>query len=271
VRVACRDTQNDSCGFEHVFVGEVDEGHVKGLHNWLQTMVEEARGDLDYLGFVLPRRHTHMADGDDDLEGPRRLVSVQLGWEVRRCPQRCAAVTHSAHACRCCHAPRSCTPLLPALRCYHPPLSRTPLMHSSQHCSRGLPSLARLRACVCTVPLCTVPLCTVPLCTLYLCAPCACARTGRAMLAAHCPASLSSAAACTKFRPGGMQGEVKDVSTMFVGTSPEFELALYSLCFWAGEEVNRVSCGEYDLDIKCYRINSEHGDKVSSCFPVALE
>ena len=60
----------------------------------------------------------------------------------------------------------------------------------------------------------------------------------------------------------GWEGEIKDVSSMFVGTSPEFELALYSLCFFAGEEENRISCGGYDLTIKCYRINSKYGDKV---------
>lgn len=78
----CRDESNDSCGFEHVFVGEIDDGHVKGLHNWVQTMVEEARGNLDYMGFVLPKR-AYQDDGDDDVDGDRNLVSVQLGWEVR--------------------------------------------------------------------------------------------------------------------------------------------------------------------------------------------
>lgn len=34
----------------------------------------------------------------------------------------------------------------------------------------------------------------------------------------------------------GWEGEVKNVSSIFVGTSPEFELALYTLCFHAGEE-----------------------------------
>lgn len=65
-------------------MGELDDGHVKGLHNWLQTMVEESRGDLDYLGFVLPRRHNQYEADEDDMDGPRRVVSIQLGWEVHR-------------------------------------------------------------------------------------------------------------------------------------------------------------------------------------------
>eukprot|EP01025_Chloroclados_australasicus_P057117 TRINITY_DN7108_c0_g1_i2.p2 TRINITY_DN7108_c0_g1~~TRINITY_DN7108_c0_g1_i2.p2 ORF type:complete len:296 (-),score=39.20 TRINITY_DN7108_c0_g1_i2:65-952(-) len=141
-----RDGELDSCGFEHVFVGELDDGHVKGLHNWLQTMVEEARGNLEYMGFVLPKKRYQSSD-DEEVDGDRQLISVQLGWE----------------------------------------------------------------------------------------------------------------------------GEVKDVSSMFVGTSPEFEMALYSMCFFAGDEVNRVRCGDYDVDIKCYRIGSKYGDKVSTAFPVPCE
>eukprot|EP00892_Ulva_mutabilis_P000806 jgi/Ulvmu1/10726/UM068_0012.1 len=140
-----RDDENDSSGFEHVFVGEMDDGHVKGLHNWIQTMVEESRGSLDYMGFVLPKR-CYQDDGDDDVDGARNLISIQLGWE----------------------------------------------------------------------------------------------------------------------------GEVKDVSTMFVGTSPEFELALYSMCFFAGEEVNSIRCGDYDLDVKAYRWNCSDGsDKIATVFPIA--
>jgi poly(U)-specific endoribonuclease len=51
-----RGGSNDSCGFEHVFVGEIKAGKVIGLHNWVQLFVEEQKGTLDYKGFVCPRR-----------------------------------------------------------------------------------------------------------------------------------------------------------------------------------------------------------------------
>jgi len=35
-------------------------------------------------------------------------------------------------------------------------------------------------------------------------------------------------------------GEVKDQSSSFIGTSPAFELALYTMCFLAGEEHNTI-------------------------------
>ena len=59
----------------------------------------------------------------------------------------------------------------------------------------------------------------------------------------------------------------KDVSSMFIGTSPEFELALYTLCFLAGQEENIVQLGDYEVKIKVYRIKSKYGDKVGSAFP----
>ena len=42
---------NDSSGFEHVFVGEEKDGKITGLHNWVQYYLEEAKGNIDYLGW----------------------------------------------------------------------------------------------------------------------------------------------------------------------------------------------------------------------------
>ncbi|CAJ1969494.1 unnamed protein product [Cylindrotheca closterium] len=65
-------------------------------------------------------------------------------------------------------------------------------------------------------------------------------------------------------------GVEKAVGTSFIGVSPEFEMALYSMCFLLGEEDNQVflntGTDEFELNIKCYTYN---GDKIGTAFPEA--
>eukprot|EP00536_Pseudo-nitzschia_multiseries_P017987 jgi/Psemu1/53534/gm1.53534_g len=65
------------------------------------------------------------------------------------------------------------------------------------------------------------------------------------------------------------EGVEKAVGTSLIGTSPEFEMALYTTCFLMGEEDNEVSLDTgtgdvFDLNIRCY---SFHGDKIGTAFP----
>lgn len=41
----------NSCGFEHVFVGESRDHQVSGFHNWVQFYLQEKRGHIDYRGY----------------------------------------------------------------------------------------------------------------------------------------------------------------------------------------------------------------------------
>ena len=47
----CCSRDKNSCGFEHVFVGETREGKVIGFHNWIQFYLQEKRGNIDYRGY----------------------------------------------------------------------------------------------------------------------------------------------------------------------------------------------------------------------------
>jgi len=65
-------------------------------------------------------------------------------------------------------------------------------------------------------------------------------------------------------------GVEKSVGTSFIGVSPEFEMAVYSMCFLLGEEDNEVTLNtgsdEFVLNIKCYTYNR---DKIGTAFPEA--
>lgn len=132
-------TYDCSSGFEHVFVGEVKQRQTKevsGFHNWIAFYIEEAKGRIDYRGYIFPRRRGQIPASET------QLLTIQFAWS----------------------------------------------------------------------------------------------------------------------------GVLKSLSSTLIGVSPEFEIALYTLCFYAGEEDNHIELGPYNVNLKCYRLE---GDKIGSAFPIA--
>jgi len=70
-----------------------------------------------------------------------------------------------------------------------------------------------------------------------------------------------------QFRWNGIE---KFVGTSFIGVSPEFEFAVYTMCFLLGEEENNIvlktNTDEFRLKIRCYKMAH---DKIGTSFPEA--
>ena len=56
--------KNTSCAFEHVFLGEIDKGHVKGFHNWIFFLMEEKEGMSMSQKVLLPHSSAVMKKFD---------------------------------------------------------------------------------------------------------------------------------------------------------------------------------------------------------------
>ncbi|XP_008310216.1 uridylate-specific endoribonuclease C [Cynoglossus semilaevis] len=63
----------DSCGFEHVFVGETKSGtELVGFHNWIQFYLQEKNTHLDYKGY---KAKAHDLPDQDD-----HVLNLQFSW-----------------------------------------------------------------------------------------------------------------------------------------------------------------------------------------------
>lgn len=66
-------------------------------------------------------------------------------------------------------------------------------------------------------------------------------------------------------------GVMKKVGTMFLGVSPEFEMALYTLCFLMGNEGNKLTITtgyeSFEMNIKCFTYAH---DKLGTSFPEVM-
>lgn len=67
------------------------------------------------------------------------------------------------------------------------------------------------------------------------------------------------------------RGALKSVSSSLIGTSPEFELALYTLCFYSGQEEVLTKLGPYQVKVTSYKwpANPRAGQKIyiATSFP----
>jgi len=67
------------------------------------------------------------------------------------------------------------------------------------------------------------------------------------------------------------EGAPKPISTSFIGTSPQFELALYTLAFGMGkEEYDNMTIGPYKCKLKAYKMGRGRNAKLGTAFPEAL-
>ncbi|CAI5745727.1 unnamed protein product [Peronospora destructor] len=66
------------------------------------------------------------------------------------------------------------------------------------------------------------------------------------------------------------EDKTKPVSTSLIGVSPEFEIALYTMCFFNGQENNHVQLGPYLCNIKCFSFGRGKDTKIGTAFPEAL-
>ncbi|XP_064175741.1 uridylate-specific endoribonuclease C-like [Anguilla rostrata] len=76
-RLYHRDRQGgeDSCGFEHVFVGETRHGaEIMGFHNWVQFYLQEKCNHVDYKGYKARDRKS-TPDEDD------HVLNLQFSWK----------------------------------------------------------------------------------------------------------------------------------------------------------------------------------------------
>jgi poly(U)-specific endoribonuclease len=74
-----REAQNDSSAFEHVFLGEIRDGSVCGMHNWIQIYNEERRGSFNYMGYITPKRQPR-SEGSAVPATDQQLVTIQFEW-----------------------------------------------------------------------------------------------------------------------------------------------------------------------------------------------
>ena len=64
------------------------------------------------------------------------------------------------------------------------------------------------------------------------------------------------------------KGDLKRIGGSFIGTSPEFEMALCTVCFLAREgdgRIDRIELDDYDVIVKAHRFGA---NLLSTCYPI---
>ena len=57
------------------------------------------------------------------------------------------------------------------------------------------------------------------------------------------------------------------IGASFIGTSVQFDLALYTLCFLCGEDKETVFVGPYKVELTCHKMGHGSHVKIATSYP----
>ncbi|XP_038056866.1 poly(U)-specific endoribonuclease-B-like [Patiria miniata] len=66
------------------------------------------------------------------------------------------------------------------------------------------------------------------------------------------------------------KGDIKPVGSSFIGTSPEFEVALYTVLYFLGKKSSMIEMDEYDLEITVHTFDRKPMNILSSSYPTMI-
>nr|CAD7461764.1 unnamed protein product [Timema tahoe] len=233
-----------SSAFEHVFLGELKRGEVSGMHNWIYFSHEESLKHANYMGWI------------KKLDFGTVSNTTTTCVKVPNTTTTCVKVPNTTTTC--VKVPNTTT------TCVKVPNTTTTCVKVPNTTTTCVKVPNTTTTCA-KVPNITITCVKVPN-TTTTCAKVSNTTTTCAKVS-NTTTTYAKKGSILKLQHK-WEGVIKPVGSMFVGTSPELEMALYTVCFLTRpNERCRLSMANKVFHIKTFTFNYRGKSLIGSAFP----